>query len=92
MSAPAIPDIGGLGPLLESRSPAHVSRPVGSGSQRRYRVSTMVENTRKPRKIESVEERADRLENEKQQRRDEDAAQDARVDAMVKRNIETEGP
>lgn len=51
----------------------------------------MAENTRKPRKSESADDRADRRESNEQQRRDDADADDQRIDEMIRENIKQRG-
>ena len=51
----------------------------------------MEENTRKQREVESAEKRARRLDSEGQQKRDEQAVNDKRVDDMISQNVKLHG-
>ena len=50
------------------------------------------ETARKPRKLETPEERQDRLKLEAEKRSHDRAAEEAEVDRMIRRNIELHGP
>ncbi len=52
----------------------------------------MDENIRRPRTTENADERAERLVDAEQQQREDDAANDERIDEMVIRNVKQRGP
>lgn len=51
-----------------------------------------MDSTRKQRKLEPSEERAERLRQESQMKKDAAKANDAAIDRMIRRNIEQYGP